>query len=61
MIKILYTIIILLLISSGAEAHTGHYQVENRGISVRVFCAEVISLCPIIIFPFLKTSLIMRR
>jgi nickel transport protein len=40
MIKILYAIIILLLISSGAEAHTVHYQVENKGISVRVFYAE---------------------
>lgn len=37
MIKILYAIIILLLISSEAEAHTVHYQVENKGISARIF------------------------
>ena len=36
----LYVIFILLLNISGAEAHTVHYQVENRGISVRVFYAE---------------------
>jgi nickel transport protein len=31
---------LLLLMISGAEAHTVHYQVENKGISVRVFYAE---------------------
>jgi nickel transport protein len=40
MIKILYATIILLLILSEAEAHTVHYRVENKGISVRVFYAE---------------------
>ncbi len=31
---------ILLLMYSGVEAHSVHYQVENKGISVRVFYAE---------------------
>ncbi|MDP3012805.1 MAG: hypothetical protein Q8M92_01095 [Candidatus Subteraquimicrobiales bacterium] len=31
---------LLLLIYSGAEAHSIHYQVENKGISVRVFYAQ---------------------
>ncbi|MEW6001171.1 MAG: hypothetical protein AB1638_00750 [Nitrospirota bacterium] len=39
MIRIIITVL-LLLISSGAEAHSVHYQVENKGISVRVFYAE---------------------
>lgn len=37
MSKILYAMMLLLLVYSGAEAHEIHYQVENRGISVRVF------------------------
>ncbi|MGQ9648086.1 MAG: hypothetical protein ACUVWO_16290, partial [Thermodesulfobacteriota bacterium] len=40
MINILYVMIILLFMYSGAEAHSVHYQVENKGISVRVFYAE---------------------
>jgi nickel transport protein len=32
--------LLLLLIYSGAEAHSVHYQVENRGISARIFYAE---------------------
>lgn len=32
--------LLLLLIYSGAEAHAVHYQVENRGISARIFYAE---------------------
>jgi nickel transport protein len=40
MINILYVMAILLLMHSGAEAHSVHYQVENKGISVRVFYAE---------------------
>jgi nickel transport protein len=40
MIKVLYATIILLLTLSGAEAHTVHYRVENKGISIRVFYAE---------------------
>jgi nickel transport protein len=32
--------LLLLLMYSGAEAHSVHYQVENKGISVRVFYAE---------------------
>ncbi len=32
--------LLLLLIYSGAEAHSVHYQVENKGISVRVFYSE---------------------
>jgi len=42
MIRMLYVIFIsiLLLIYSGAEAHSVHYQVENKGISIRVFYAE---------------------
>jgi nickel transport protein len=39
MIRIII-IVLLLLISSGAEAHSVHYQVENRGISARVFYSE---------------------
>ncbi len=37
MLKILYTIMLLLLFYSGAEAHSIHYQVENKGISARIF------------------------
>jgi nickel transport protein len=37
MSKILYAIMLLLLIYSGAEAHSVHYQVENKGISARIF------------------------
>lgn len=33
-------VLLLLLMYSGAEAHSVHYQVENKGISVRVFYAE---------------------
>jgi nickel transport protein len=40
MTKIVHVMVILLLIYSGAEAHSVHYQVENKGISVRVFYAE---------------------
>jgi len=32
--------LLLLLIYSGAEAHSVHYQVENKGISARIFYAE---------------------
>jgi nickel transport protein len=32
--------LLLLLMYSGAEAHSVHYQVENRGISARIFYAE---------------------
>lgn len=35
-----FSLILLLLIYSGAEAHSVHYQVENKGISARVFYAE---------------------
>lgn len=37
MLQILCIMMLLLLIYSGAEAHSIHYQVENKGISVRVF------------------------
>jgi nickel transport protein len=37
MLKMFSVIIALLLMISGAEAHSVHYQVENKGISVRVF------------------------
>jgi len=37
MSKILYTILLVFLIYSGAQAHSIHYQVENKGISVRIF------------------------
>lgn len=35
-----YALLLLLLIYSGAKAHSVHYQVENKGISVRVFYAD---------------------
>jgi len=35
-----YASLLLLLMYSGAEAHTVNYHVENKGISVRVFYAE---------------------
>lgn len=35
--KISYLALLLLLIYSGAEAHSVHYQVENKGISARIF------------------------
>jgi nickel transport protein len=38
--RLLLITLLLLLIYSGAEAHSVHYQVENKGISVRVFYAE---------------------
>lgn len=37
MSKILYAIMLVLLIYSVAQAHSVHYQVENRGISTRIF------------------------
>jgi len=37
MSKILYAILFLFLIYSGAEAHEIHYRVENKGISARIF------------------------
>jgi nickel transport protein len=40
MIKMLHVMAVLFLMYSGAEAHSVHYQVENKGISVRVFYAE---------------------
>lgn len=40
MSRCLLMTLLLLLMYSGAEAHSVHYQVENRGISVRVFYAE---------------------
>ncbi len=40
MSKYLLITILLLLMYSGAEAHTVHYHVENKGISVRVFYSE---------------------
>ena len=40
MINILYAMAIMLLMYSGAEAHAVHYQVENKGISARIFYAE---------------------
>lgn len=41
MLKIvIYTVFIALLWSALAEAHTINYQVENRGISARVFYGE---------------------
>jgi nickel transport protein len=40
MSRCLLMTLLLLLIYSGAEAHSVHYQVENKGISVRVFYAE---------------------
>lgn len=40
MMRIFRSLLLLLLMYSGAEAHSVHYQVENRGISVRVFYAE---------------------
>ncbi len=41
MLKLVYLVFMLLpLIYSGAEAHSVHYQVENKGISIRVFYAE---------------------
>ncbi|HEC99752.1 MAG TPA: hypothetical protein ENN18_05160 [Proteobacteria bacterium] len=40
MLKVIYLcFMLLLLMYSGAEAHSVHYQVENKGISVRVFYA----------------------
>jgi len=38
--RLLLITLLQLLIYSGAEAHSVHYQVENKGISVRVFYAE---------------------
>lgn len=35
--ELMCAIVLLLLIYSGAEAHTVNYQVENKGTSVRVF------------------------
>ncbi|MDI6775723.1 MAG: hypothetical protein QMD03_00535 [Syntrophales bacterium] len=41
MLKVLYLgFMLLLLMISGAEAHSVHYRVENKGVSVRVFYAE---------------------
>ncbi len=40
MARCLFITALLLLMSSGAEAHAVHYQVENRGISARIFYAE---------------------
>ena len=40
MSRCLLMTMLLLLIYSVAEAHSVHYQVENKGISVRVFYAE---------------------
>lgn len=40
MARCLLTALLLLLMYSGSEAHSVHYQVENKGISVRVFYAE---------------------
>jgi len=40
MSRCLLMTLLLLLIYSGAEAHSVHYQVENKGISVRVFYSE---------------------
>jgi len=37
--KISLLVCALLLVISGAEGHSIHYQVENKGISVRVFYA----------------------
>lgn len=38
MLKMLYLgFMLLLMINSWAEAHSIHYQVENKGISVRIF------------------------
>lgn len=37
MFRYLYVGILLLLIHSGLEAHSIHYQIENKGISVRIF------------------------
>lgn len=37
MIKFGYILLLLLLTYSGAEAHSIHYQVENKGISARIF------------------------
>jgi len=40
-LRFLYTFLLLLLLMiSGAEAHTVHYYIENKGISVRLFYAE---------------------
>ncbi len=36
-IRGLFLTLLLLLIHSGAEAHSIHYQVENKGISARIF------------------------
>jgi nickel transport protein len=38
--RLLLITLLLLLIYSGAEAHSVHYQVENRGISARIFYVE---------------------
>lgn len=35
--KLLYILILLSLFYTGAEAHEIHYQVENKGISARIF------------------------
>lgn len=35
--KVFLTVMLILLIGSGAKAHTVHYQVENKGISLRIF------------------------
>jgi len=40
MSRCLLMTLLLLLMYSGAEAHSVHYQVENKGISVRVFYSE---------------------
>jgi nickel transport protein len=37
MSKILYSILLVFLIYSGAQAHSIHYQVENKGISAGIF------------------------
>jgi len=38
--RLICTMLLLILIHLKAEAHTIYYQVENRGISARVFYSE---------------------
>lgn len=38
--RFIYTILLLFLIYSVAHAHSVHHQVENRGISARIFYAD---------------------
>ena len=38
--RFLFAILFLLLMISGAEAHSVHYKIENKGISARIFYSQ---------------------